>query len=895
MGKFTYDPTRAAGGSQGGKWFKDENGGHHFGKTYGGNTNRLATEHAANQIYRLFGASAPETQIVEHDGVPTLMSKEIKGAPANDFGTIAKSDFHKNFMLDAWMANHDVAGLNADNVIVDSANKAHRIDNGSSFMYRAQGKEKPFDPVLPPELQTMRNVKYDAGKAGHALLHDNTVKQQAAEFANKYAVLKPEVDKILDAAPFTNDKREKIRQALHGRAANIANFAGPFAGAAVTPTGKVFQKNDPNDYYNESKPGFSPPPEHFEKKAEDSTDPLKNSKKKAAMMPLNGWNHDPDTDGEGFKHSISVDDLGQGKFEASYTHPITNESLSTTGTTPHAALAALMPKVSPAMHEEDTVVVHTHAGGSLEAGPGGVESSYKAFHPEKPSVVMSPDKETAQSAKAAPSTPKVDTSKITIKGTLVSGDKHHITVGAGAKSFNLVNSQTGKVVASAEKANITQLAEHAQQGGADMHLEQGPKGGWYHINAAGTKIYVDKDAQSQILKKGAAAPAVSDKAKKKELKVEAAAKPEGKGSFAALDKAKIEAKPAEAPKPIITSAAMAAKLASKLPVKPLDAAALAAATNKRDTGAAGESWYGKASSAAYPSSANPNKAAGSAVQGMHPHKESRERNLIAAGAIQEKLHQHLGIGKADHEKAAKEFNDLVAKHGSSQKAYNAYLEQHGVKALHKTVFSSWRGSPKGEPCMRFHAALARMGISWGTKSGNKAGSEEHQGEKEFQVKSTGVKQEHHSFTQGQELKTDPKMDEMIKHTYLATQAWLKTSKTYGGDTVDLYRGVSGQLKGVQKGSRVRLNCRPCTGYSDQSSTAESFGNSNVISTAVPKTAILSSHHINHDGGYEHEHEWWVMGGTSLHSHTGAGSSAPSHDAQRAHVKAEKARFADYHK
>jgi hypothetical protein len=71
----------------------------------------------------------------------------------------AVADLQRHFAADALFGNWDVVGLSADNVLVDLAGRAWRIDNGGSFRFRAQGTKKTADQWnrYPVELWTLRN------------------------------------------------------------------------------------------------------------------------------------------------------------------------------------------------------------------------------------------------------------------------------------------------------------------------------------------------------------------------------------------------------------------------------------------------------------------------------------------------------------------------------------------------------------------------------------------------------------------------------------------------------------------------------------------------------------------------------------------------------------------
>lgn len=236
---FTVDTTRAAGGSQGGKWYKDARGAYWFGKQYP-NAERIHVEHLSNQIYSAMGIKSATTKIVDIDGVPTLMSREVKGSQGN-LVALKSTDATKGFVVDAWLANHDVAGMHGDNMIIGKGGKAARIDNGSSFWYRAMGAQKPFDSTVS-ELDTMRDPKYAAGQV-YSKLSDADVAKQAKAFGRKYDAAK--IAALVDQSGLTPDAKLRLKETLDARAKTIAGYTAatkaPEPKAGGTPPLNVIQ------------------------------------------------------------------------------------------------------------------------------------------------------------------------------------------------------------------------------------------------------------------------------------------------------------------------------------------------------------------------------------------------------------------------------------------------------------------------------------------------------------------------------------------------------------------------------------------------------------------------------------------------------------------------------
>lgn len=170
------------GGTQGGRWYLDQTSGdRYFVKSYEHHPeskNRAATEYIANTIYARMGIPVPATHMTEGK----VAMKEIKGlvkfpydfwkgktvnaAQAKTFFS-DHPDVKNGFIVDAWLANWDVFGLEFDNICRTQEGRMVRLDNGGSLFFRAMGNPKPsFAEEAVTEIDTMRNPAI-AREAGH--------------------------------------------------------------------------------------------------------------------------------------------------------------------------------------------------------------------------------------------------------------------------------------------------------------------------------------------------------------------------------------------------------------------------------------------------------------------------------------------------------------------------------------------------------------------------------------------------------------------------------------------------------------------------------------------------------------------------------------------------------
>jgi SPP1 gp7 family putative phage head morphogenesis protein len=103
-------------------------------------------EHLANRLYADLGLGRVKSQLFEHQGKLAYASEIIEGAtPIGQAGLtpeLARKALD-GLVGDLATANWDAFGLNIDNLVVTKSGKVVRIDNGGTFLSRAQGARKP--------------------------------------------------------------------------------------------------------------------------------------------------------------------------------------------------------------------------------------------------------------------------------------------------------------------------------------------------------------------------------------------------------------------------------------------------------------------------------------------------------------------------------------------------------------------------------------------------------------------------------------------------------------------------------------------------------------------------------------------------------------------------------
>ncbi len=156
------------GGTTGAKLAQDKAGNRYVVKR-GAEADHVRVEMQADDLYRSMGLNVPEGALFETSGGPVKVTKFVEGGkPLSSFtGKEREKHFatlREDFVVDALMANWDVAGTGLDNVLVTPDGRVWRIDNGGSLKYRAQGDttNKNWNRY-PDELWSMRDQANIAG------------------------------------------------------------------------------------------------------------------------------------------------------------------------------------------------------------------------------------------------------------------------------------------------------------------------------------------------------------------------------------------------------------------------------------------------------------------------------------------------------------------------------------------------------------------------------------------------------------------------------------------------------------------------------------------------------------------------------------------------------------
>jgi hypothetical protein len=207
-------------GSNPGGVYKDKDGNKHYVKFYA-NENQAKNEALANSVYNVLGIRAPKSSLVDIDGKKAIANTMVDGLMQPDLSTIKSNvNAKKGFVADAFLANHDVVGLTADNMLFNENGHVYRIDNGGALKFRAMGGPKSnlkTDEV--PELNSMRNPQYQAGKVFGSLTTDD-MKPQAEHLVS--TLTDPVIDDLIAKSGFEGKDALEYRELLQGRRDAIA-------------------------------------------------------------------------------------------------------------------------------------------------------------------------------------------------------------------------------------------------------------------------------------------------------------------------------------------------------------------------------------------------------------------------------------------------------------------------------------------------------------------------------------------------------------------------------------------------------------------------------------------------------------------------------------------------
>ena len=157
---------------------------------------RAKVEALTAQLYALAQVPVPTVRVVKFQGKDAVLSDWIdEAAPMSLYQMSQHPDVRSGFAADAWLANWDVVGLQADNVVKGPGNKAYRIDGGGSLLFRAQGKGKPLSAQVQ-ELESLRSAS--VAPQASQVFQDLTAAELRESVKQVAAVTDQQIDEAVD-------------------------------------------------------------------------------------------------------------------------------------------------------------------------------------------------------------------------------------------------------------------------------------------------------------------------------------------------------------------------------------------------------------------------------------------------------------------------------------------------------------------------------------------------------------------------------------------------------------------------------------------------------------------------------------------------------------------------
>ena len=229
-------------GSNPGGVYKDAVGNSRYVKFYD-DPKQARGEFLANKIYSSLSVTVPSSQLFEKDGKPVYSHHLMDGQTVKQIGQITENQakaFMNGAAADILTANWDAVGTGKDNVFIGNNGVVYRLDQGGTFLKRAQGSDKPenvlnqiteaknlFDPGINKhyaDVAKMAGVKSlaDLGeKTGTDSLYSQV--KDILALRDKFGSWANYVDSKVPSMP--DDEKKKIVGMLEARTNLLENLA----------------------------------------------------------------------------------------------------------------------------------------------------------------------------------------------------------------------------------------------------------------------------------------------------------------------------------------------------------------------------------------------------------------------------------------------------------------------------------------------------------------------------------------------------------------------------------------------------------------------------------------------------------------------------------------------
>lgn len=126
-----------------GGFFRNLETGEEFYVKFYHDQDQACCEYLANMVYSILDIPVPASRLIFFEKKLGICLKKVEIKRAVSYEELAQSgQFLEGFLADAYLDNYDVAGSDADNVVLDTQGRYVRMDNGSSLFFRATSGRK---------------------------------------------------------------------------------------------------------------------------------------------------------------------------------------------------------------------------------------------------------------------------------------------------------------------------------------------------------------------------------------------------------------------------------------------------------------------------------------------------------------------------------------------------------------------------------------------------------------------------------------------------------------------------------------------------------------------------------------------------------------------------------
>lgn len=210
----------------------------------------VKNEMLASKLYALAGLAATETQLVQKDNKVGIASKIIPDLKQDKAALLSGSPkgLLSGFAVDAWLANWDAIGNNPakgyDNILVNGAGQAIRIDAGGALNYGGAGGKKSTFGAKVIELKTMLDPNKNAHTA--AVFGKMSQADITASVAKVAAIPDAEIHALCQQyGPGTDEDKAALAKILIARKADMLKQYPDAAKIAAKLASQMSTKSTP--------------------------------------------------------------------------------------------------------------------------------------------------------------------------------------------------------------------------------------------------------------------------------------------------------------------------------------------------------------------------------------------------------------------------------------------------------------------------------------------------------------------------------------------------------------------------------------------------------------------------------------------------------------------------